>query len=138
MVHADETSWRVDGVNHYLWFAGNPDLAFFHIDRHRSTQVAQDILGQKLDAVLVTDGYAVYENILSKAHQTCLAHLLQDARAIIEQLDLMDPPDSNDLQLRKFAKQNKRILKDACQWAHDRTQRKVCIEILHRTLDDNG
>ncbi len=36
VVHADETSWRSDGVGHFVWFAGNENLAFFHIDRHRS------------------------------------------------------------------------------------------------------
>ena len=30
VVHADETSWRSDGVGHYVWFAGNENLAFFH------------------------------------------------------------------------------------------------------------
>ncbi len=29
VVHADETSWRGDGVGHYVWFAGNENLSFF-------------------------------------------------------------------------------------------------------------
>ena len=41
MLHADETSWRNDGLNHYVWYAGNDNLAFFHLDRHRSAEVAQ-------------------------------------------------------------------------------------------------
>ncbi len=40
-IHADETSWRQDGIGHYAWYAGNEDLALFHIDRNRSTVVAQ-------------------------------------------------------------------------------------------------
>jgi hypothetical protein len=40
VIHADETSWRNDGIGHYAWYAGNNDLAFFHIDQHRSTEVA--------------------------------------------------------------------------------------------------
>jgi hypothetical protein len=27
VVHADETSWRNDGAGHYVWFAGNEELA---------------------------------------------------------------------------------------------------------------
>jgi transposase len=27
VLHADETSWRNDGVGHYVWFAGNEELA---------------------------------------------------------------------------------------------------------------
>ena len=45
VIHADETFWRNDGVGHYAWYAGNSDLAFFHIDRHRSSEVATSILG---------------------------------------------------------------------------------------------
>jgi hypothetical protein len=29
VVHADETSWRSDGLGHFVWFAGNENLAFF-------------------------------------------------------------------------------------------------------------
>ncbi|MFC1476612.1 transposase, partial [Fibrobacterota bacterium] len=39
VIHADETHWREDGENRYLWYAGNQYLAFFHIDKHRSSQV---------------------------------------------------------------------------------------------------
>ena len=46
VVHADETSWRNDGTGHYVWFAGNDDLAFFHIDRHRSADAAKMIFGE--------------------------------------------------------------------------------------------
>ncbi len=40
VAHAYETHWRQDGINHQVWYAGNDDLAFFHIDRHRSAEVA--------------------------------------------------------------------------------------------------
>jgi hypothetical protein len=36
-VHADETHWREDGINHYIWYAGNDELAFYLIDPHRSS-----------------------------------------------------------------------------------------------------
>jgi hypothetical protein len=32
VIHADETSWRNDGTGHFVWYAGNADLAFFQID----------------------------------------------------------------------------------------------------------
>jgi hypothetical protein len=41
VLHADETSWRNDGVGHYVWFAGNEQLAFFQIARNRSAEVAK-------------------------------------------------------------------------------------------------
>ena len=63
LIHADETSWRNDGIGHYAWYAGNPHLAFFHIDRHRSTEVAQYLLGSSFEGILVADRYAAYNGV---------------------------------------------------------------------------
>ena len=52
VVHADETSWRNDGKGHFVWFAGNDDLAFFHIDRHRSRDAAKLFSGRILTVVV--------------------------------------------------------------------------------------
>ena len=81
VVHADETSWRSDGVGHYVWFAGNENLAFFHIDRHRSAEVAKSIFGEDFDGILVRDRYAAYNGI-GADWQVCLAHLITNAKEI--------------------------------------------------------
>jgi len=81
VVHADETSWRSDGVGHYVWFAGNENLAFFHIDRHRSADVAKTIFGENFDGTLVRDRYAAYNGI-GVDWQACLAHILTKAKEI--------------------------------------------------------
>jgi len=81
VVHADETSWRSDGVGHYVWFAGNENLAFFHIDRHRSADVAKTILGENFAGTLVRDRYAAYNGI-GVDWQVCLAHLITNAKEI--------------------------------------------------------
>ena len=81
VVHADETSWRSDGVGHFVWFAGNENLAFFHIDRHRSTDVAKTIFGEDFDGTPVRDRYAAYNGI-GVDWQTCLAHILTKAKEI--------------------------------------------------------
>jgi transposase len=81
VVHADETSWRSDGVGHFVWFAGNESLAFFHIDRHRSAEVAKTIFGQDFSGTLVRDRYAAYNGI-AVDWQTCLAHILTNAKEI--------------------------------------------------------
>jgi transposase len=81
VVHADETSWRSDGVGHYVWFAGNENLAFFHIDRHRSADVAQTIFGEDFAGTLVRDRYAAYNGI-GVDWQVCLAHIITNAKEI--------------------------------------------------------
>jgi len=81
VIHGDETSWRSDGVGHYVWFAGNENLAFFHIDRHRSAEVAKNIFGEDFDGTLVRDRYAAYNGI-GVNWQVCLAHLITNAKEI--------------------------------------------------------
>jgi transposase len=81
VVHADETSWRSDGVGHYVWFAGNENLAFFHIDRHRSAGVAQTIFGEDFAGTLVRDRYAAYNGI-GVDWQACIAHIITKAKEI--------------------------------------------------------
>ena len=93
VIHADETSWRNDGVGHYAWYAGNPDLALFHIDRHRSTEVAQSILGSSFEGILITDRYAAYNGAHAKARQSCLSHLITHAREITRELLLIKDRD---------------------------------------------
>jgi len=93
VIHADETSWRNDGLGHYAWYAGNPDLAFFHIDRHRSTEVARSILGSRFEGILVTDRYAAYNGANAPARQVCLAHLIRQAKEITRELALIEDRD---------------------------------------------
>jgi hypothetical protein len=81
VVHADETSWRSDGVGHFVWFAGNETLAFFHIDRHRSADVAKSIFGENFDGTLVGDRYAAYNGI-GVDWQVCIAHIITKAKEI--------------------------------------------------------
>jgi hypothetical protein len=113
-LHADETGWRNNGINHHLWFAGNPDLAFFHIDRHRSSDVAKSIIGSQFDGILITDGYAAYNPINSKARQACLAHLLRNAQEIIDQIDLQKSLGFHDKKARRFCEKIIKLFKTAC------------------------
>ncbi len=87
-LHADETHWRVDGVNHFLWYAGNAHLSCYHIARHRSAAVATDLLGEPFAGLLHTDDYAAYNLVQPAHHQSCLAHHLRTARQLQEQLQL--------------------------------------------------
>ncbi|MGD0627029.1 MAG: IS66 family transposase [Thermodesulfobacteriota bacterium] len=81
VIHADETSWRSDGVGHFVWFAGNENLAFFHIDRHRSAEVAKTIFGEDFNGTLVRDWYAAYNGI-GVDWQVCIAHIITKAKEI--------------------------------------------------------
>jgi transposase len=100
VVHADETSWRSDGVGHFLWVAGNENLTFFHIDRHRSAEVARTIFGEDFDGTLVRDRYAAYNGI-GGDWQVCIAHILTKAKEIRAEHELL-PPTEKDAAVGPF------------------------------------
>lgn len=90
LLHLDETSWRLDGLGAWLWYAGNADLDFFHIDRSRATEVIATILGDTFNGDIVSDGYAVYDAILARWRQTCLAHIIRTAKEIAAEILLIE------------------------------------------------
>jgi transposase len=100
VVHADETSWRSDGLGHFVWFAGNENLSFFHIDRHRSAEVAKTIFGENFDGTLVRDRYAAYNGI-GVDWQACIAHLITKAKEISAEHALL-PPNEKDAAVGPF------------------------------------
>jgi transposase len=100
VLHGDETSWRSDGVGHHVWFAGNQNLAFFHIDRHRSAEVAKNIFGENFAGILVRDRYAAYNGI-GVDWQICIAHILTKAKEIIKEHALL-PQAEKDAAVGPF------------------------------------
>jgi len=112
--HADETSWRQDGIGHYLWYAGNEQLALYMIDRHRSAKVVQKIFGDDFQGILNTDGYAAYNAANAQLRQTCLAHIIRRAQEIKQEISLRKPK-YQDPQSIKFCDQITGLLKKACQ-----------------------
>jgi len=74
--HADETGWRKDGVNHWLWCFAALGTVVYLIDRRRSGEVVTSVLGKKYGGVLISDFLAAYNRIKSRK-QRCLVHLLR-------------------------------------------------------------
>ena len=111
--HADETHWREDGINQFVWYAGNDQLAFYLIDRHRSSAVVSSIFGKNFDGVLNTDGYAAYNAANAKERQSCLAHLLRKAKQIKQEI-LLKKPRFQDQQAIRFCDRLIKLFKQAC------------------------
>ncbi len=86
VVHGDETGWREDGQNGYVWAFvtdGPAAVRYFEYDHSRSHRVAGRILGADFQGWLVTDFYAAY-NLIPGGHQRCWVHLLRDLHALKE------------------------------------------------------
>ena len=115
VVHADETSWRNDGIGHYAWFAGNEKLAFFHIVKSRSAEVAKDIFGENFEGIVVRDRYAAYNGIGSE-WQSCLAHIITKAKEIKREHELL-PPTDKDSKIEQFCNQISTLFTTACKTA---------------------
>jgi transposase len=83
VVHADETGWRTDGKNGYLWTLTNDRHTLYHVDRSRSAGVIVELLGKAFgsggDQTLVSDFYSVYDQF-DGPQQKCLTHLLRELR----------------------------------------------------------
>jgi transposase len=113
VVHADETSWRNDGKGHYVWFAGNDDLAFFHIDPHRSADAAKAVFGERFEGTLVRDRYPAYNNF-GLDWQACLAHIITNARDISREHALL-PGKEQDESASRFCERVIDLCKRACE-----------------------
>jgi transposase len=112
VAHADETHWRQDGINHHVWYGGNDDVAVFHIDRHRSSDVAISIFGEHFEGILNTDGYAAYNAVKAMNRQSCLAHLIRKSKDVIQHIRQMDTPDKKSIH---FLNMLITLFKDACE-----------------------
>lgn len=80
VVHADETGWREDGVNGYVWTFSTPTERYF-LRRGRGKGVVDEVLGEEFQGVLISDFYAAY-NHYAGLHQRCWAHLLRETHAL--------------------------------------------------------
>ena len=76
VVQADETGWREDGRNGYLWAFCTPTVRYFERHATRSGQVPQDVLGEEFTGIVTCDGYKGYD-ALPCWTQRCWVHLLR-------------------------------------------------------------
>jgi transposase len=84
IVHADETGWRVNTLNAWLWVFTNKDITIYTIRTGtgaRGHQVPEDILGPDFDGYLIVDGFKAYD-VLGYAKGQCNAHLLRRAKEL--------------------------------------------------------
>lgn len=113
VVHADETGWREDGRNGYLWSFSTPDEAeepvrYYRYEPSRAGAVVEAVLGETFEGVLVSDFYSAYGVYLGP-HQRCWVHLLRDLRALRDQ-----HPD--DAAVRAWAQAVKAVYETAKAW----------------------
>jgi hypothetical protein len=79
ILHGDETSWRENGQNGYIWAFSTPGddaIRYYAYDHSRSQAVLKRILDGTFTGHLVSDFYCGYNEYAGK-HQRCWTHLLR-------------------------------------------------------------
>ena len=74
--HADETSFRIDGINGWRWLFATPSASLYTIEETRGKEVPKRILGHDPTGLLIRDDYSSYAG-LSLPQQSCWSHLLR-------------------------------------------------------------
>lgn len=87
ILHGDETSWRENGANGYIWAFSTPGeeaVRYYEYDHSRGQTVLKRILGGQFHGHLVSDFYCGYNDYAGK-HQRCWTHLLRALHDLKEQ-----------------------------------------------------
>lgn len=82
-VHVDETGWRVNGDNHWLWVFISDAVTLYVLSHSRGSKVPKALLGPEFTGSLISDFYSAYSP-LDYEKGKCWAHLLRDAHKLIE------------------------------------------------------
>lgn len=94
VLHADETGWRENGCNGYVWsISTEQGERYFEYHHSRAGAVATSLVGEDFKGVLVSDFYGGY-NDLACPHQRCWVHLLRDLHELKEQWPHQDAVQS--------------------------------------------
>jgi hypothetical protein len=123
-VHADETGWREQGRNGYVWTFSTPDAVLFTHGRRTKAMVDQ-VLGEAFDGTLVSDFYAAYDHYPG-LHQRCWAHLLRE----IHELRTLHPDDRT---LATWAAAVHGVYQDAVRFQHP--DPRACARAARRFED---
>ncbi len=83
-IHADETGWKINGENRWLWKFSNKKVSVSHIDQSRGQKVVENILGKDYAGTLISDFLSAYNKIAAKNKQRCLVHILRDLKKVKE------------------------------------------------------
>lgn len=109
--HADETGWKINGKNHWLWAFVNQMWAYYVIHKSRASKVPKEVLGNPVPGILISDFHSAYGKLQGKK-QKCLVHLKREMKTCQGK----DPPDDYRGPYKKL----RRILSDAFRLEEER------------------
>lgn len=127
VVHLDETGWRENGRNGFIWTMSTPTVRLFTYVQSRAGAVAERLVGADGTGTVVSDFYAAYDR-LDRPHQRCWAHLLRDVRALYD-----DHPA--DHRVQRWAVAVGKVYAMAVAWAKQATATDAGVILRERVAD---
>ena len=112
-VHVDETGWRVNGVNHYLWVFSDKIHTLYRIADSRGSKIPKEELGEDYGGTVISDFYSAY-NPLTYVKQKCHSHLTIELHEVGEK--------NNSVEFVWFKKSLKRLLDNSVRLKERREQ----------------
>jgi len=88
--HIDETGWRINGKNNWLWIFINKEVALYVVEKQRSSEVPVKVLGNQKDKIVTTDRHSAYNVLVEKTgclQQVCWTHLLRNSKDLAKHHD---------------------------------------------------
>ncbi len=114
VVHADETGWRENGQNGYIWSfstTGDDAVRYYKYDPTRAQAVVKRVLGEKKEGHLVSDFYCGY-NDYAGPQQRCWVHLIRDLHELKEK-------QAKEAGVVQWAQQVRATYDDARSWLQE-------------------
>jgi len=103
-IHGDETGWRVNGANYWLWAFVSKWTVIYEIDKSRGASVPKRIL-DGYNGNITSDSWSAWNHV-GKTHQRCHIHYI---REINDTIQYKNPGP----EFTVFARQLKRIIYDS-------------------------
>ena len=135
-LNIDETGWKNNGKNRWLWKFTDQNVSINQILKGRGQKDLEQVLGKKFQGIIIADFLSAYNKIETKAKQRCLVHLLRELKKIRERL-----PD--DRQAVEFAERLEGVIQKARELVLryqskeiTRQELKIGKKHIQRLLDD--
>lgn len=84
VIGSDETGARVAGRNQWQWVFETPQASYHVIAASRAAQVIEDVMGEAVAQVWVSDCFSAQLKAPAKARQLCHAHQLRDLQYAVD------------------------------------------------------
>jgi hypothetical protein len=123
VIHCDETSLRVNKLNHWIHSYSYEDTTLLFVHPKRGTEAINDInIIPQYGGTLVHDCWASYLSYNNTGHALCGGHLLRELKFV------------EDSVKHPWASKMKKLLQDACHLVNKRSQTKKLTSKEYKKL----